>query len=116
MEYQNHSMNSASGAVRAMETYFIASKTIQRLGEAQLSVHSQYLQAPDIIGAHGRHHREYLTTLKATIRGQMGAIIRHLADSPPRCRKVTIYKWMIPDTTQSDMRSLIDELIERRGS
>ena len=99
-----------------METYFIASKTIQRFGEAQLSVHPRYLQAPDIIGAHGRHHREYLTTLKATIRGQMGAIIRHLPDSPPRCRKVTIYKWMIPDTTQSDMRSLIDELIERRGS
>jgi hypothetical protein len=98
-----------------METYFITSKTIQRLGEAQLSVHPRCLYAPDIIGAHGRHHREYLTTLIATIWGQMGAIIRHLPDSPPHCRKATIYKWMIPDTTQSDMRSLIDELIERRG-
>jgi len=41
----------------------------------------------------------------------MGAIIRHLPDSLPRCRKVTIYKWMIPDTTEG--HALIDWWIDR---
>jgi len=39
-----------------------------------------------------------------------------LSQESAQLAKALIYKWMIPDTTQSDMRSLIDELIERRGS
>jgi hypothetical protein len=35
---------------------------------------------PDIIGAHGRHHREILPTLNATILDEMGDIIGNLPD------------------------------------
>jgi hypothetical protein len=45
---------------------------------------------PDNIGANGRHHREYLPTLIATIRGEMGAIIENLPDIIHFCQTSSI--------------------------
>ena len=39
-----------------------------------------YLWMPDIIRANARHHRDFLCTLSATIRGQMCDILRDLRD------------------------------------
>jgi hypothetical protein len=39
-----------------------------------------------------------------------------LSQESAQLAKALLYKWMTPDTTPSDMRSAIDELIERRGS